>query len=68
MIMTNTAETLTEMGANDRARTVGLALHSWEVEGANADDETKADMIDFAMGDIDSDEVVRRTRARYGLD
>jgi Antitoxin VbhA len=68
MIMTNTAETLTAMGADDRVRTVSLALHSWEAEGANADDETKADMIDFAMGGIDSDEVIRRTRARYGLE
>jgi hypothetical protein len=66
--MTNTTQASTAMGANDRARTVGLALHSWEAEGAIADDDTKADMIEFATDDIDSDEVVRRARARYGLE
>ena len=51
----------------ERMRMVGQGLASWAMEGAEPDLETKADMIEFALGNLTADEVVRRTRARYGL-
>ncbi|MEO7017566.1 MAG: antitoxin VbhA family protein [Leifsonia sp.] len=45
-----------------------MTFHSWAIEGAEISLETKADLVEFAMGDISSDEAIRRTRARYGLE
>lgn len=44
--------------ATERGRRVGEALHSGEMEGFTVDAATK----------VDSDELVARARARYGLD
>ena len=52
----------------ERIRMVGEGLHSWTMEGAEPDPVTKADAVAFARGELTSDEVVSRTRARIGLD
>lgn len=66
--MTDTPEITTDASAESRARLVGMTFHSWAIEGAEISLETKADLVEFAMGDISSDEAIRRTRARYGLE
>jgi hypothetical protein len=52
----------------ERKRRVAEALHSGEMEGFTVDPETKVDSDDYIAGVIDSDELVARARARYGLD
>lgn len=47
---------------------VGQGIHSWAMAGLALDPQTKADAIAFALGEIGSDEVVARTRARFGLE
>lgn len=51
----------------ERARVVAEAIHSGEMEGMHADADTQADAAEYIDGRIDSDELVARTRARYGL-
>lgn len=46
---------------------VGQGLATWLMEGAEPEPETKADVIEFALGSLTADEVVLRARARYGL-
>ncbi|WP_411700748.1 hypothetical protein [Conyzicola sp.] len=53
---------------DERARMVGLGLHAWQSEGAEVDDETKADLIEYAAGNLSSEEIIRRGRVRYGLE
>jgi hypothetical protein len=60
--MTTSPETRAE-----RARRVSEARHSGEMEGFTVDADTKHDSDDYVAGVIDSDELVRRARARYGL-
>lgn len=43
------------------------AEHSGEMEGLHVDPATRADGEEYAAGRIDADELVARTRARYGL-
>ncbi|HRN30264.1 MAG TPA: hypothetical protein PK781_01600 [Terrimesophilobacter sp.] len=58
-----TAPTLIEQ----RQRAVEEAVHSGEMEGLHVDPDTRADADAYVAGRIDSDELVARTRARYGL-
>ena len=51
----------------ERARRVAEAIHSGEMEGMRVGPETRADAAEYVEGRIDSDELVVRTRARYGL-
>lgn len=50
-----------------RERVVADAIHSGEMEGLRVDTDTQADAAEYIAGRIDSDELVARTRARYGL-
>ena len=50
-----------------RAIRVEDAVHSAEIEGLNVSTETRDDADSYVAGKIDSDELVERVRARYGL-
>jgi len=50
-----------------RQRSVHEAEHSGEMEGLHVDSDTSSDADDYVAGRIDSDELVARARARYGL-
>jgi len=50
-----------------RQRAVEEAVHSGEMEGLRVDPATRADADAYVAGRIDSDELVVRARARYGL-
>ncbi len=43
------------------------AEHSGEMEGLHVSPETRADAEEWITGRIDVDELIARTRARYGL-
>lgn len=43
------------------------AEHSGEMEGLHITADARADGEDYAKGRIDVDELIARTRARYGL-
>ena len=49
------------------ARRVFEAIHSSELEGLTVTTATRADAGEYIAGRIDSDELVARVRARYGL-
>lgn len=51
----------------ERARRVAEAIHSGAMEGLSVTPVTRADAEHYIAGRIDSDELVARTRARYGL-
>jgi len=53
--------------AAERARRVAEAIHSGEMEGLKVSAATYVDAEEYIEGRIDSDELVARTRARYGL-
>jgi hypothetical protein len=63
--MTRTIDTETDRAA--RARIVTDAEHSGEMEGLRVDEATREDAASYVAGQIDSHELVARTRARYGL-
>lgn len=50
-----------------RAIHVEEAAHSAEIEGLQVSVETMTDADSYIAGQIDSDELVARVRARYGL-
>lgn len=50
-----------------RADVVEAAIHSGEIEGLTVSDATRADADSYIAGRIDSNELVNRVRARYGL-
>lgn len=52
----------------ERARRVAEAIHSGEMEGFTVSAAGRADAEEYIAGRIDSDELVARARARYGLD
>lgn len=52
----------------ERARRVAEAIHSGEMEGLDVSPAGRADAQEYIAGRIDSDELVARARARYGLD
>jgi hypothetical protein len=60
--------TVTTTAVVERERRVAEAIHSGEMEGLYVDASTRIDAQDYIAGRIDSDELVARARARYGLD
>ena len=50
-----------------RAMQVEAAIHSAEIEGLKVSTDTRADADSYVAGQIDSNELVDRVRARYGL-
>ncbi len=63
---TNSAITATT--AAERERRVAEAIHSSEMEGLPVGAAFREDAQEYIDGLIDSDELVARARARYGLD
>lgn len=61
------ASTVTACEQAERGRRVGEAIHSGEMEGLHVTPATRADADEYVAGRIDSDELVARARARYGL-
>ncbi|MGX5359104.1 antitoxin VbhA family protein [Kocuria sp. KH4] len=51
----------------DRAQQVAVVVHSAAMEGRHLTTATRAELERFAAGDLQLQELVRRTRARYGL-
>lgn len=64
--MTTTIVTTTTEA--ERERRVAEAIHSGEMEGLSVSPAGRADAQEYIAGRIDSDELVARARARYGLD
>ena len=60
-------EVIAESERTERRRRVEDAVHSNEMEGLHVNAETLADADEYVAGRIDSDELVARARARYGL-
>lgn len=52
----------------ERERRVAEAIHNGEMEGLHVSPAGRADAQKYIAGRIDSDELVSRARARYGLD
>ena len=61
------AEAITPDERTEREHRVEEAIHNGEMEGLYVTSETRADADDYVAGRIDSDELVERARARYGL-
>lgn len=59
--------TVTKTQATSRAEQLAQVKHSIEMEGLSVDAQTLADGQQYAAGTITADELVERTRARYGL-
>ncbi|MBD8535686.1 hypothetical protein IFT89_11340 [Plantibacter sp. CFBP 13570] len=59
--------TITAAERDARRRDVAAAAHSSAMEGLEATAEYRADAEAYVDGQFDVDELVRRTRARYGL-
>lgn len=59
---------ISEQERAQRATDVARIRHSTEMEGGRIPDETLADLTEFVAGDVDEAELIRRTRARFGLD
>ena len=62
-----TEQLISEAEQAERQRHVEDAIHSGEMEGLHVDPSTLADADEYVAGVIDSDELVARARARYGL-
>ncbi|GAA4699693.1 DNA binding domain-containing protein, excisionase family [Promicromonospora umidemergens] len=52
----------------ERLRIVEEAMHSNKMEGLPVTDAARSDAVAFVSGKIDEDELVRITRARYGIE
>ena len=52
----------------DRAQQVDSVMHSAAMEGLHVTAATRAELDRFVEGGIEVEELVRRTRARYGLE
>ncbi|QPZ38149.1 antitoxin VbhA family protein [Paramicrobacterium chengjingii] len=53
--------------AESRALRVEATIHSAEIEGLSVSVDTRADADSYGAGQIGSNELVDRVRARYGL-
>lgn len=60
--------TPTAITVTQRGQRVAEAIHNGEMEGLTVTPAGRADAEDYIAGSIDSDELVARARARYGLD
>jgi hypothetical protein len=56
-----------EASRKERARSVAEGIYSAAMEGADVTDEYRHDADEYVAGRIDADELVDRTRSRYGL-
>lgn len=56
-----------ESERDSRDRRVAEALHSGEMEGSHVTAAGRTDAQEYVVGHIDSDALVARARARYGL-
>lgn len=65
--MTNEKKGISAAERELRARVVADAAHSSAMEGLTAGPEYRADADAYAAGELDVDELGRRTRARWGL-
>lgn len=65
--MTITTEARTVLTREERVESAALSLHSAELEGHSVTPETRADTDLYVSGEIDSKELLRRVRARYGI-
>ncbi|MHB8184552.1 MAG: antitoxin VbhA family protein [Dermatophilaceae bacterium] len=67
--MTTTTHTTSAAAAEaaDRARRVAEAVHSVRMEGLDVTPEWEADAAEAIAGRISADDLVSRTRARYGI-
>ena len=65
--MATESATITTTAA-ERERYVAEAIHSNEMEGLSVSEGGRRDAQEYIAGRIDSDELVARARARYGLD
>ncbi|MBV1780836.1 hypothetical protein KRR55_17110 [Paeniglutamicibacter sp. ABSL32-1] len=54
--------------ADQRSAWVEAATHSMSLEGLEVSDEFRADSEDYVAGKVTSEELVRKARARFGLD
>lgn len=60
--------TVTTSTVAERERRVAEAIHSGQMEGMHVSPAGRADAQEYVAGGIDSDELVARARARYGLE
>ncbi|MEK0218864.1 hypothetical protein WM014_08620 [Bifidobacterium mongoliense] len=51
-----------------RSLVIRDGMHSAELEGGRVTDAYRRDAQDYIDGHIDEDGLIRRTRARYGLE
>ncbi|WP_315915603.1 hypothetical protein [Arthrobacter sp. lap29] len=51
-----------------RANWVNEAAHSMSLEGLEVSADYRADSQEYVAGKVTSDELVRKARARFGLD
>jgi hypothetical protein len=56
-----------ETAEAERARRVAEAIHNGQMEGLDVSPAGRADAQEYVAGRIDSDELVARARARYGI-
>jgi Antitoxin VbhA len=61
------ASRVTTITQSERERRVAEAIHSGEMEGLDVTPAGREDAAEYVAGRIDSDELVARARARYGL-
>lgn len=59
--------TITAAEREARVRAAAEAEHSGEMEGLSITPDVRRDSAAYTEGEISSDELVRRTRARYVL-
>lgn len=51
-----------------RAEVLRQFRHSTEMEGGRLSEEAERDAAEFVRGEVDEAELLRRVRARFGLD
>ena len=65
--MAPATDVMTEAERAERQRRVEDAVHSNKVDGLHVNADTLSDADEYVTGRIDSDDLVARARARYGL-
>jgi len=61
-------KTITDAVRAERERQVEASFHSAAMEGLDVPPAARLDSVRYVAGEIDSEELIRRARARYGLD
>lgn len=65
--MATTTTRVTSVEQARRRRAVDATRHSSEMEGGRSTPEVRADQEAYVAGEISADQLVERTRARYGV-